>query len=178
MTDNRTPDEPAPPPASPYGPADGVEQLFGVSAEAEPVAAPVVAPAPAPEGDTPAVTRARRTIGLLAIVLPIAGLLLCLAAIVVQVSTGGSIFGIDVVGELVGFSLTFLGPTLLVLGLHMVIWRPLVRPLARMEPTNRTVTIIGVGALLSFVSVILVFLIVFLGFILVSGLLDATNQSL
>jgi hypothetical protein len=176
MTDNRATDEPVPPPASPYGPADGVEQLFGVSAEASPVASPVVAPATT--GDSPAVTRARRTIGLLAIVLPIIGLLLCLAAIVVQVSTGGSIFGIDVIGEIAGFTLTFLGPTLLVLGLHMVIWRALVRPLARMESSNRTVTIIGVGALLSFVSVILVFVIVFLGFILVSGLLDATNQSL
>lgn len=176
MTDNRTPDEPVPPPASPYGPADGVEQLFGTSAEAEPAVAPVAAPVST--GDSPAVTRARRKIGLLAIVLPIVGLLLCLAAIVVQVSTGGNLVAVDAVSEIVSLLLVFVGPTLLVLGLHMVIWRALVRPLARMEPSNRTVTIIGVGALLSFVSVILVFVIVFLGFILVSGLLDATNQSL
>ncbi len=176
MTDNRTPDETAPQPASPYGPADGVEQLFGASAEAEPAADPTVAPAT--DGDSPAVTRARRTLGLLAIVLPVAGFVLCLAAIIVQVSTGGSVFEFGELGEFAVLLLTFLGPTLLVLGLHMVVWRALVRPLARMQPGNRTGTIIGVGALLSFVSVIAVFIIVFVGFILVSGLLDATNQSL
>lgn len=178
MTDTSSPDASVPSAASPYGPADGVEQLFGAAAGASSDEAPAPVATPATAGDSPAVTRARHRIGLLAIVLPIAGVLLCLAAIVVQVSTGGSIFGFDVVGEIAGFSLTFLGPTLLVLGLHMIVWRALVRPLSRMEPGKRTGTIIGVGALLSFVSVILVFIIVFLGFILVSGLLDATSQSL
>ncbi len=166
------------PSASPSGPADGVEQLFGVSADApadviiEPVAADAAG------ADAPAVARARRTLQRLALWLPLAGLVLSVVAIAVQVGTGGSIFGIDPVGEIVGFTLTFLGPVLLVVGLHMLIWRALVRPLSRMEPSNRIITIVGVGGLLSIASVLLVFILVFLGFIIVSSLLSASDLAL
>lgn len=197
MTDTPAPDA-APPPASPYGPADGpasapaeasaatagtaddgVEQLFGDAAAPTALApAPVVTPALSSSGDSETVARARRTLGRLALALPLAGLALSIAAIVVQVTTGGSIFGIDPVSEAAGFSLTFLGPTLLVLGLHMIVWRAMARPLSRMSPGTRVGMIIGVGGVLSFLSVILVFILVFAGFILVSGLLSATDQAM
>lgn len=182
MPENPEPDAPMPPPASPYGPADGsadgVTELFGeaaaVAAPAAPAPQPVVTAAP---GDTEVVTRARRTLKRLAIALPLAGLVLSIVAIVVQVVTGGA-FGIDPVSEISGLTITFIGPTLLVLGLHMVVWRAMVRPLARMTPGSRTGMIIGIGGVLSFVSVILVFILVFAGFIIVSLLFSATDQAM
>jgi len=88
-------------------------------------------------------------------------------------------FGTDPASEFAGMMLTFVGPALLVLGLHMVVWRALVRPLTRMSSGSRVGTIIGVGAALSFVSVILVILLVFLGLLISSLLLfDATGQSI
>ncbi len=152
MTDAQRPDdapEPSPPsPASPYGPADSVR-----------------------------VTRARRTLGRLALVLPIAGLVLSVVALAVQVATGGA-FGVDPLSEIAGFTLTFLGPTLLVLGLHMLVWRAMVRSLSQMTPTNRAVTIVGVGGILSLASVVLVFCLVFIGFMLLSLLFSATDQAM
>ncbi|OYX58839.1 MAG: hypothetical protein B7Y93_01220 [Micrococcales bacterium 32-70-13] len=180
MPENPEPDAPVPPPVSPYGPADGtvdgVTELFGeaVTPATEPAAAPVVVAAP---GDTEAVTRARRTLKRLAIVLPLAGLVLSIVAIVVQVVTGGA-FGIDPVSEIAGLTITFIGPTLLVLGLHMVVWRAMVRPLSRMTPGSRTGMIIGVGGVLSFVSVILVVILVFAGFMIVSLLFTVTDQAM
>ncbi len=180
MPDSPAPDAPVPPPSSPYGPADetvdGVAELFGETAAPapEPAAAPVVAPV---AGDAEAVTRARRTLKRLAIALPLAGLVLSMVAIVVQVVTGGA-FGIDPVSEISGLTITFIGPTLLVLGLHMVVWRAMVRPLARMTPGSRTGMIIGIGGVLSFVSVILVFILVFAGFMIVSLLFSATDQAM
>jgi hypothetical protein len=178
MTDAPRPDEaPEPPPTSPYGPADGVEQLFGTPSVAPaPDAAAAPAAAPTPHGDSPAVTRARRTLALLAIVLPLAGLALSIVALVVYTVTGG--FGIDPLSEFAGLLLTFIGPTLLVLGLHMVVWRAMVRPLSRMTPGSRVGMIIGIGGVLSFLSVILVIILVFIGFMLLSLLLSATDQAM
>lgn len=143
-----------------------------------------VTPAPAPALTSPygpaeseRVTRARRTLGRLAVILPIAGLVLSIVAIAVQITTGG-VFGVDPLSEIAGLTVTFIGPTLLVLGLHMVVWRALVRPLTRMTPTNRVVTIIGVGGVLSAVSVVLVVILVFIGFMLVSLLFTATGQAM
>lgn len=181
MTDTPSPGRPEPLSDSPYGPADGVEQLFGSPAASDTVAdadADVAEPTPMPTGDSDAVTRARSTLRRLSIALPLAGLVLSIVAIAVQVGTGGSIFGIDPVSEIVGFTLTFLGPTLLVLGLHMIVWRAMVRPLSRMSGGTRTGMIIGVGGVLSFFSVIVVFVLVFLGFIVLSGLLSASDQAI
>ncbi len=188
MTDAPRPDEaPEPPPTSPYGPADGstgaptdaptdgVEQLFGQTAA--PAPEPVAPTAPS-TGDSDAVTRARRTLRRLAIALPLAGLTLSIVAIIVQVSGAGSFFGIDPVSEIAGFTLTFLGPTLIVLGLHMIVWRAMVRPLSRATPGSRVGLIIGIGGVLSFLSVILIFVLIFAGFMLVSLLLSATDQAL
>lgn len=178
MTDTPASDVPEPSPAPPYGPADGVEQLFGEAGTTTATAPAAAAPTPAPTtGDSEAVTRARRTLKRLAIALPIAGLTLSIAAIVVHITTGG-FFGIDPVSEIAGFSLTFLGPTLLVLGLHMIVWRAMVRPLSRMTPGSRIGMIIGVGGVLSFLSVILVFILIFMGFMLISLLLSSTDQAL
>ena len=149
MTDAQRPDEgPEPPPAGTSAPADSER-----------------------------ITRARRTLGRLAIVLPVAGLVLSVVALAVQVATGGA-FGIDSLSEIAEFTLTFLGPTLLVLGLHMLVWRAMVRSLTQMAPTNRTVTIIGVGGILSLASVVLVFCLVFIGFMLLSLLFSATDQAM
>lgn len=180
MTDTPAPDAPVPP-VSPYGPAngpagdDGVEQLFG-GAHAAAAPAAVVTTAPS-SGDSEAVTRARRTLGRLALALPLAGLALSIVAIVVQVVTGGA-FGIDPVSEISGLTLTFIGPALLVLGLHMIVWRAMVRPLSRMTPGNRIGMIIGIGGVLSFLSVILVFILVFAGFMILSLLFSATDQAM
>ena len=176
MTDAPRPDKaPEPLPASPYGPADGVDELFGqAAAPAPPASQPVVETAP---GDTEAVTRARRTLKRLAIALPLAGLALSIVAIVVQVATGGA-FGIDLLSEISGLTLTFIGPTLLVLGLHMIVWRAMVRPLSRMTPGSRIGMIIGIGGVLSFLSVILVFILVFIGFMILSLLFSATDQAM
>lgn len=179
MPDTPAPDAPVPPPASPYGPADdpadGVTELFG---EAVAPVAPAPQPVPATAaGDTEAVTRARRTLKRLAVALPLAGLALSIVAIVVQVVTGGA-FGIDPVSEISGLTLTFIGPALLVLGLHMIVWRAMVRPLSRMTPGNRIGMIIGIGGVLSFLSVILVFILVFAGFMILSLLFSATDQAL
>ncbi|MBX9471341.1 hypothetical protein [Microcella sp.] len=179
MTDASAPNRPEPLPDSPYGPADGVEELFGSTASSDTVAdAEVSELTPTSTGDSDAVTRARRTLRRLSIALPVVGLVLSIVAIAVQVGTGGSIFGIDPVSEIVGFTLTFLGPTLLVLGLHMIVWRAMVRPLSRMSSGTRTGMIIGVGGVLSLLSVILVFVLVFLGFIVLSGLLSASDQAI
>lgn len=179
MTDTPSTDAPEPSPSSPYGPAEGIEDLFATpdasaaeAAESQPDAPTVSA------GDSAAITRTRRTLKRLAVTLPLVGLGLSVAAIVVYLSAGGSIFGVDPLSEIAGLLLTFVGPTLVVLGLHMVVWRAMVRPLSRMTPGSRTGTIIGVGAALSFVSVILVFILVFAGFMLVSLLLAATDQAL
>jgi len=141
---------------------------------------PVATPfGPTAVGDSTAVTRARRTLRRLAIALPLLGVVLIALAIAAQVVGGGSMFGTDPASEFAGMMLTFVGPALLVLGLHMVVWRALVRPLTRMSPGSRVGTIIGVGAALSFVSVILVILLVFLGLLISSLLLfDATGQSI
>lgn len=178
MTDAPRPDEtPEPPPASPYGPADGVEQLFEIQPDAPgPDAAVVPAAAPTPHGDSPGVTRARATLKRLAIALPLAGLALSIVALVIYTVTGG--FGIDPLSEFAGLLLTFIGPTLLVLGLHMIVWRAMVRPLSRMTPGSRVGMIIGIGGVLSFLSVILVFILVFIGFMLLSLLLSATDQAM
>lgn len=178
MTDAPSPDRPEPQPDSPYGPADGVEQLFGSTAASETVApADASDPAPTSSGDSEGVTRARRTLKRLAIALPLAGLLLSIVALVVQVATGGA-FGIDPVSEISGLTLTFIGPALLVLGLHMIVWRAMVRPLSRMTPGNRVGMIIGIGGVLSFLSVILVFILVFIGFMALSLLFSATDQAM
>jgi len=140
---------------------------------------PAVSPyGPVTVGDSADVTLARRTIGRLAIVLPAVAVVLIALAVAAQVVGGGTMFGTDPASEFTGLVLTFVGPTLLVLGLHMVVWRALVRPLARMTPRRRVGTIVGVGAALSFLSVILVILLVLVGFLIVSLLFDATGQSM
>lgn len=128
--------------------------------------------------DSAAVARARRTLKTLAIALPLTGVVLSIAALVIYTTTGGGGFGIDPLSELAGLLLTFVGPTLLVLGLHMVVWRALVRPLSRMTPANRMGVIVGVGGVLSLVSVVLVIILVFVGFMLLSLLLSATDQAM
>lgn len=175
----------SPPPASPYGPADGdtpaadpLTDLMGAAA-APPAAesTPSTTAAPTISTDSEVVTRARRTLTRLAIALPLAGLALSIVAIVVQVVTGGA-FGIDPLSEIAGFTLTFLGPTLLVLGLHMIVWRAMVRPLSRMTPGSRIGMIVGIGGVLSFLSVILVFILVFAGFMIISLLFSATDLTM
>lgn len=164
MTDTPASDAPQPSAESPYGPADGVEDQQ-----------PSVVVAAS--GDSAGVARARRTLRKLAIALPLTGLVLSIVAIVVQVATGGA-FGIDLLSEISGLMLTFIGPTLIVLGLHMIVWRAMVRPLSRMEPGNRIGMIVGIGGVLSLLSVILVFILVFIGFMILSLLFSATDQAM
>ncbi len=164
MTDTPAAAAPEPSAESPYGPADRVDDHHpGVVA--------------APSGDSAVVTRARRTLRNLAMALPLVGVVLIIVAIVLQVVTGGA-YGIDPLSEISGLTLTFIGPTLLVLGLHMIVWRAMVRPLSRMTPGSRVGMIIGIGGVLSFLSVILVFILVFIGFMILSLLFSATDQAM
>lgn len=136
---------------------------------------PEVAPAPA-LADSAEVVTARRRMKRLAVVLPIIGL----AAIVVSTVVWfvAELASVSVTGPIAValVLLSFIGPVLLVLGLHMLVWRVLVRPLARMEPRQRTGSIIGVGAVLAILSVPVVAVLTFVGFSILSPILDAVSQ--
>jgi cytochrome c oxidase assembly factor CtaG len=112
----------------------------------------------------------------LAVVLPIiglAGIVVSTVAWIIAELTSVSVAGPISVALAM---LSFVGPVLLVLGLHMLMWRVLVRPLARMESRQRTGTIIGVGALLALLSVPIVAGLLFVGFAMLSPILDAVSQ--
>ena len=154
------------PGATPSGPDEG---------PTDPTSTPPPAVSSPVTHDSASVTKSRHTIGRLALVLPIAGLAIIVLSTIVWIAVELSPLVVDGFLSVALAVLSVLGPVLLVLGGHMVVWRALVRPLARMDPGARIGTIVGVGAVLAFISVPLVALLVFVGFSVISPILDAVG---
>ncbi|MFM2353177.1 MAG: hypothetical protein RLZZ608_583 [Actinomycetota bacterium] len=150
--------------ASPYGPADGVEQLFGTTAE-EPAAAaqPVV---PAALAATPAwVDRGRR-------ILTIATWIT--AALSVALTVFVVVFGLlnidgafDLLGEqteTVMWSSVFAAPVSFTIAMNLLVWRKMLPALSRRTRGEAIGIVIVVSLALAVVSVLIVVGLLLMGF--------------
>lgn len=147
--------------ASPYGPADGVEQLFGATAEApaEPVtpAAPVATPA--------WVDRGRR-------ILTIATWIT--AGLSIALTIGIGVLGVLNVGaadllpgeltETLVWSAIFAAPVSFTIAINLLIWRGMLRGLSRRTRGQAIVIVILVALALALMSVLLVIALLLMGF--------------
>lgn len=137
---------------SPYGPAD--------TGAASPVA-PVSAAPPA------WVEKGRRVLLLASAIAGGISVLLLIGLITLLVLDLGPANN-DLAGleEAISWFLIFGSPVLFVIALNLLIWRMLLRPLARMSTGGRVGLIIGVTITLGVVSVIAVVILLSLGFFL------------
>lgn len=156
--------EPSPPPASPYGPAEALAALTGDDSIAE--HEPVAPPAAPPTTGNPAWVDRGRAILRVAIWVSAGLSVLLTVALVALGALGMGTADNDLIG--VGAALVWtavLGaPVLFVIALNLLVWRAMLRPLARRSRGEAIVLGIAVGLLLALLSVIVVVILLTLGF--------------
>jgi hypothetical protein len=160
MTDSPEPTSPDPS-ASPYGPADGVEQLFGATPEA-----PAAPAAPAAPTVTPAwVDRGRRILTIATLITAGISIALTIGIVVLGVLNVGAA---DLVpGELTDtlvWSAIFAAPISFTIAINLLIWRGMLRGLSRRTRGQAIVIVILVSLALAFMSVLLVSVLLLMGF--------------
>lgn len=161
MTDSPEPTAPDQS-ASPYGPADGVEQLFGTTADAPAAPAAPVTPEATPEW----VDRGRRilTIGTwitagLSIVLTIVIFLLGVLNVGAPDLVPGDLTDTMVWSTIFGAPITF------TIAMNLLVWRGMLRSLSRRTRGQAIAIVIVVAIALAFASVLLVTGLLFAGFL-------------
>lgn len=161
--------EPTPPPASPYGPAEALAALTGDDsiAEHEPVGT-AAAPAPAPSNgaaDTAAVERGRRILRVAALITGTLSIVSTIVLIVLgALGMGTADNDLIGVGSAIVWTMVLGAPVLIVIAINLVIWRALLRGLARRPRGEAIVFVVLIVLGLAVVSVILVTALLFLGF--------------
>jgi len=171
-------------PTSPYGPAGGeqndLERAFGdhahdaadsaVSVAQGSVVDPPAAPLPTEEYPD-WVHRGRHVLRVAALVCGLLALAL-IVVLVVLALLGESLLATSLpsVAYDVVWMLTLASPVLAVVALNLVVWRALLRPIARLPRGGAIALIIGVVLALAVVSVLLVFVLLLAGFLASSAL--------
>jgi hypothetical protein len=152
--------------ASPYGPADGVEQLFGATAEApaEP-AEPVTREATAAWVD-----RGRRILTIATWITAGLSIALTIGIVILGVLNVGAA---DLVaGELTDtlvWSSIFAAPISFTIAMNLLVWRGMLRALSRRTRGQAVAIVIVVSIALAFASVLLVTGLLFAGFLVGVG---------
>lgn len=152
--------------ASPYGPADGVEQLFGATAEAPAAPAEPVTP----EATAAWVDRGRRILTIATWITAGLSITLTIGIVILGVLNVGAA---DLVaGELTDtlvWSSIFAAPISFTIAMNLLVWRGMLRALSRRTRGQAVAIIIVVSIALAFASVLLVTGLLFAGFLVGVG---------
>ncbi len=148
--------------ASPYGPADGVEQLFGATAEA-----PTAPAEPAtPEATLAWVDRGRRILTIATWITAGLSIALTIGIVILGVLNVGAA---DLVpGELTDtlvWSSIFAAPISFTIAMNLLVWRGMLRALSRRTRGQAIAIVIVVSIALAFASVLIVTGLLFAGFL-------------
>jgi hypothetical protein len=147
-----------PPPPSPYGPASD-----SVSDTAAPEHETPRPAAPAPEPGW--LARGRGALRIAALVTGTLSVLLTIALVVLAVlGMGTADNDLSGINESVTFGLILAAPVLFVIAMNLLIWRALLRPLARTGIGGRIALVIVMVIVLGLVSIALVAVLLFAGF--------------
>lgn len=151
--------------ASPYGPADGVEQLFGATAEAPAEAAKPAEPVTS-EAAPAWVDRGRRILTIATWITAGLSIALTIGIVILGVLNVGAA---DLVpGELTDtlvWSSIFAAPISFTIAMNLLVWRGMLRPLSRRTRGQAIAIVIVVAIALAFASVLLVTGLLFAGFL-------------
>ncbi|MBA4248924.1 MAG: hypothetical protein C0444_11640 [Microbacterium sp.] len=152
--------------ASPYGPADGVEQLFGATAEAPAAPAETVTP----EATAAWVHRGRRILTIATWITAGLSIALTIGIVILGVLNVGAA---DLVaGELTDtlvWSSIFAAPISFTIAMNLLVWRAMLRALSRRTRGQAVAIVIVVSIALAFASVLLVTGLLFAGFLVGVG---------
>lgn len=152
--------------ASPYGPADGVEQLFGATAEAPAAPAEPISPEATPAW----VDRGRRILTIATWITAGLSIALTIGIVILGVLNVGAA---DLVaGELTDtlvWSSIFAAPISFTIAMNLLVWRGMLRALSRRTRGQAVAIVIVVSIALAFASVLLVTGLLFAGFLVGVG---------